>query len=167
MPLFQRPDGWWLLFTERAAHLRSHAGQISFPGGGIDPGDGGPIGAALREAHEEIGLDPADVRVLGVFDDFDTRFGARVTPVVGVVPAAYPYRPDPAEVASLIELPVRFFTAPSARRVEPIVIPDGTTRQIHFYDREPAPVWGITAGIVSGWIDAMASDPLLLETLSS
>ena len=81
--LVARTDGWRVLFTRRTDALRHHAGQVSFPGGRCDPCDATPIDTALREAHEEVGIEPAQVEVLGCLPDYITGTGFRVTPVVG------------------------------------------------------------------------------------
>jgi len=96
-----------VLLTLRPETMRKHPGQISFPGGRIDPGDDGPIGAALREAEEEIGLPPSAVEVIGLADVYRTITGFEVTPVVGIVPPDLPLSPHPGEVADLFEAPLR------------------------------------------------------------
>ena len=105
-----------LLLIERAATLRSHAGQPAFPGGAVDPGDGGPVGAALREAQEEVGLDPASVDVLGTLPDlFLPPSGFVVTPVVAWWRAPHPVGVvDTAEVASVVRVPARPAHRPGA-----------------------------------------------------
>jgi 8-oxo-dGTP pyrophosphatase MutT (NUDIX family) len=111
--LLDRPRGLTLLFTERAAHLKDHAGQISFPGGRIADAETA-VDAALREAHEEIGLHPADVEVLGALDELLTGTGFAVTPVVGYVATrTFVATPDPTEVASAFEVPLEFVLEPA------------------------------------------------------
>jgi len=109
-----------LLFTRRAADLTHHQGQVAFPGGRHHPDEDVDLRAtALREAHEEIGLDPKDVRVLGALDDIETvatRFV--ITPFVGVVPHPYAFTPSPAEVAVIFTVPLRVLQAPDAERQE-------------------------------------------------
>ncbi len=97
-----------VLMTVRSQEVEHHKGEISFPGGVIDPGDAGPQAAALREAQEEVGIAPSDVDVLGPLDDVVTRSGFHVIPFVGVLQRApYPYRPSPKEVAEVLEVPLR------------------------------------------------------------
>jgi 8-oxo-dGTP pyrophosphatase MutT (NUDIX family) len=109
-----------LLFTRRSNRLPHHQGQVAFPGGGHDPAQDRDLEAtALREAHEEIGLDPADVRLLGALDDIETmstRF--LITPFVGVVPYPYAFRPCAREVDAIFTVPIRVLQAPGTARRE-------------------------------------------------
>ena len=99
IPLISHPQGLTVLFTQRTTHLRSHSGQVSFPGGRAEPGDASAEFTALRETEEEIGLSPSAVEVLGRLPDYRTRTGYRVTPVVGLLTPPVAFRPDPNEVA--------------------------------------------------------------------
>jgi 8-oxo-dGTP pyrophosphatase MutT (NUDIX family) len=111
------PAGPDLLLIQRAADLRKHPGQPAFPGGAIDPADGGPVRAALREAAEETGLEPAGVRVLAVMPElYIVRSDFRVTPVLGWWHSPVPVAPgDPAEIAAVIRVPVAELAAPANR----------------------------------------------------
>jgi 8-oxo-dGTP pyrophosphatase MutT (NUDIX family) len=111
--LVNRPEGLQVLFTERAADLPHHPGQISFPGGRREPEDPDDAGAALREAQEEIGLPPAQVEVLGELAPYETVSGYRVKPVVGWVEPPLVLAPDPVEVASVFEVPLDFLLDPA------------------------------------------------------
>ncbi len=148
IPFVLRPDGPTLLLTERSAHLPTHAGQISFPGGRIEAGDGSVDAAALRESREEIGLDAARVTLVGQLGSYSTISGYRVTPVVGVVdPTGLALRPDPGEVASVFELPAWPLLQPSGyerRWIER----RGVRGKSHFIECEGRTVWGATAGML-------------------
>ena len=114
MGLVDREDGPHVLFTRRTEHLRHHAGQVSFPGGALEPGDAGAVAAALRETHEEIGVAAASVEPLGLLDPMVTITGFRVVPVVARIDPAYHAVPDPNEVAEVFELPLDFLLAPDS-----------------------------------------------------
>jgi 8-oxo-dGTP pyrophosphatase MutT (NUDIX family) len=110
--LVNRPDGLQVLLTQRSASLPDHPGQISFPGGRVEADDGSAIAAALREATEEVGLDPQRVSILGELADYETVTGYRVTPIVGWVEPPFDVRPDPMEVADVFEVPLLFVLDP-------------------------------------------------------
>lgn len=112
VPIVNRSDGLAVLFTERSADLPDHAGQISFPGGRVEPSDLDVDAAALRETEEEIGLPRSRVIVLGRLADYETVTGYRVTPVVGWVEPPFPVIPDPIEVADVFEVPLAFLLEP-------------------------------------------------------
>jgi 8-oxo-dGTP pyrophosphatase MutT (NUDIX family) len=113
VPLVNRPEGLQVLLTERAAHLPDHPGQISFPGGRVEPDDADDAAAALREAHEEVGLPPERVEILGELASYDTVTGYRVRPVVGWLEPPLDLVPDPLEVASVFEVPLEFLLDPA------------------------------------------------------
>ncbi|MDD5168046.1 MAG: CoA pyrophosphatase, partial [Syntrophales bacterium] len=106
MPIESGGPGWHILYTRRTDLVEHHKGQVSFPGGRRDPGDSSPEATALREACEEIGLNPADVHILGRMDDFLTVSNYRVTPVVGTMPWPYPLTLSPNEVSRVFTVPV-------------------------------------------------------------
>jgi 8-oxo-dGTP pyrophosphatase MutT (NUDIX family) len=136
-----------ILLTKRTTHLTKHAGQISFPGGRIDPGDSGPEAAALREAREEIGLDPASVEVLGRLTDHVTGTGYRITPVLSVLPPALTYRLSPHEVESIFELPMQVVMDPDAPRRQRQHV-GGVWREYWVWPHPEHFIWGATAAIL-------------------
>ena len=135
-----------LLLIERAATMRSHAGQPAFPGGSGDPGDDGPVAAALREAQEEVGVDPASVEVLGVLPElWLPPSGFAVTPVVAWWRAPHPVRAvDAGEVAAVVRVPLSRLTDPAHRCV--VRHPSGWTGPA--FDTGDLLVWGFTAGVL-------------------
>lgn len=135
-----------LILTQRREHLRTHAGQVAFPGGRIDEGEDATA-AALREAQEELGLNPALVRLLGEADPYCTVTGYWVTPVVGVVPPELDLVPNPEEVADWFEAPLDFVLDPANQRCMTADY-KGRTRnyyQINWQDRQ---IWGATAAML-------------------
>jgi 8-oxo-dGTP pyrophosphatase MutT (NUDIX family) len=135
-----------VILTVRREHLRSHAGQIAFPGGRLDPGED-HVTAALREAQEEIALDPASVRVIGSADPYHTVTGYRVVPIVGVVPAGLDLAPHEDEVADLFEAPLSFLLDPANHRRMSAEF-QGATRQYWEIDWQGRRIWGATAAMI-------------------
>jgi 8-oxo-dGTP pyrophosphatase MutT (NUDIX family) len=135
-----------LILTTRRDNLRTHAGQVAFPGGRIDPGET-PVQAALREAHEELGLNPAQVTVLGEADSYRTVTGYSVTPVVGLVPAGLDLTPNPAEVAGWFEAPLDFVLDPANQRRMSAEF-RGRTRHYYQIDWQGRRIWGATAAML-------------------
>ena len=113
VPLVNRPEGLQLLLTQRSADLPDHPGQISFPGGRVEPEDVSLADAALRETTEEVGLPRERVSVLGQLSEYETVTGYRITPVVGWVEPPFTLAPDPVEVADIFEVPLRFVLDPA------------------------------------------------------
>jgi 8-oxo-dGTP pyrophosphatase MutT (NUDIX family) len=136
-----------VILTERPLTMRKHPGQISFPGGRIDPGDAGPIAAALREAEEEIGLSPHHVEVIGIADLYRTITGFEVTPVVGVIPPDLALRPHPGEVADMFEAPLRFLLDP-ARHIVRSAEYQGRERCYYEISWDGRRIWGATAAMI-------------------
>lgn len=136
-----------VLLTLRSAHLPSHAGQISFPGGKIDPDDAGPLDAALREAEEEVGLSRTLVSPLGYLDAYLSRTGFRIVPVVGIVRPEFGLTLNPGEVDEAFEVPLDFLMSPDNHRRESREWL-GLMRTFHAMTYEKRRIWGITAGIL-------------------
>lgn len=136
-----------VVLTRRADHLSTHSGQIGFPGGRIEPDDAGPVAAALRESHEEIGLPSDRVRPLGFLDPVPTISGFLVQPVVGLVEAEFEARLDPGEVAEVFEVPLEFLVrSGSPRRVQAQY--RGRLRTWHELIWHNRLIWGVTAEII-------------------
>ncbi|GGP26366.1 CoA pyrophosphatase [Silvimonas amylolytica] len=147
VPVVPYNEGTRIILTERAAHLRHHAGQISFPGGRADPHDQNPAATALREAREEIGLCPENVTVVGELGQYHTVTGFNVTPVVGLVQPGMALRPEPGEVATILELPWSTLLDP-ARYEWRWVERRGVKGKSLFVECDTITVWGATAGML-------------------
>lgn len=147
VPLVEREAGWTVLLTQRAANLKDHAGQISFPGGRIEPQDTDAWRAALREAHEEIGLSEEFVEFAGYLPDHWVGTGFRVTPVVGFVNPAYGLRIETAEVHDVFEVPLDFILdeANHKSRQRDLVGVIVDAYEIPYGERN---IWGATAGML-------------------
>ena len=137
----------FLLLTKRTAHLNKHAGQVSFPGGRIDPEDAHAEAAALREAHEEIGLDPARVEIAGRLDDHVTGTGYRITPVIGLLPPGLVHLPSPHEVEAVFEFPLSTLLDPAAPRRQKQHV-GGVWREYWVWPHPDHFIWGATAAIM-------------------
>lgn len=152
------PAAWTTLLVVRARDLAHHPGEIAFPGGRIEAGDGDAIAAALREAEEEVGLARERVRVLGLLDDLVTlSSGAHITPVVGRVDHFRDLRADGRETERLLERPLRRFQEPANVGWDTFELP-GETVRVPVY-RVPERVWGATARIVHTLLIALAEMP--------
>lgn len=149
-------DTQTVLFTQRTAHLAAHAGQISFPGGRIEAQDETPDAGALREAHEEVGVEPSRVEVLGRLPEYHTSTGYRVTPVVGWASAPLAYAPDPHEVADVFEVPLAFLLDSRNHRYESAFF-KGRTRHFWAMPFGPRYIWGATAGMLVTFQRIMAA----------
>jgi 8-oxo-dGTP pyrophosphatase MutT (NUDIX family) len=147
VPLVERAEGLSVILTRRADSLARHSGQIAFPGGRCDPGET-PWATALREAQEEIGLDPAFVAVCGLGDPYETVTGFCVTPVVGFVSPGFTLNAAPAEVAEVFETPFGFLMDPAnhERRFHEGL--DGQRRRYYAMPYQDRFIWGATAGML-------------------
>ena len=141
-----RPDPG-MIFTLRNASLRAHAGQVAFPGGRLDPEDADSVAAALREAHEEIGMPRDAVEVIGQSDQFQTGTGFCIDPIVGIVPPDLALRPAEAEVAAIFEVPLDFLLDPLNCQVTTMELPGGV-RTYHEILWEDHRIWGVTAAML-------------------
>ena len=136
-----------VILTHRPEGMRAHPGQVAFPGGKLDPGEDA-VAAALREAHEELGINSSEVRVIGASDRFVTATGFDVTPVLGLIPPNLQIRPDPIEVASWFEAPLAFLLDPAnhAHRESEL---RGRLRQFLEIEWQGHRIWGVTAAIIA------------------
>jgi 8-oxo-dGTP pyrophosphatase MutT (NUDIX family) len=147
VPIVLREPGPTVLLTRRSPNLADHAGQISFPGGRLEPEDPDAIAAALREATEEIGLAREHVDVVGRIDTYQTRTGYEITPVVGFVSAPFTLLIDPAEVVEAFEVPLAFLVDPANHLREQRSF-KGATREFWAIPYQDYYIWGATAGML-------------------
>jgi 8-oxo-dGTP pyrophosphatase MutT (NUDIX family) len=154
LPLAWRKGEWQLVFTRRTETVEHHKGQVSFPGGGCELDESTPEATALREAREEIGLKPEDVRLLGWMNDYLTITRYRITPVVGVIPWPYRFQLETAEVGRVFTIPLAWLADRNNREEQPFT-PDGIQRPFpvliyHPYDGET--LWGASARITQNFL---------------
>ncbi|MFN7129469.1 MAG: CoA pyrophosphatase [Brevundimonas sp.] len=147
IPVVARPEGATVLLTRRADTLVRHTGQIAFPGGRLDPGENA-VQAALREADEEVALNPAKVEVLGLSDAYETGTGFLVTPVIGWLHEAPVTTPAPAEVAEVFETPWDFLMDAANHRQDFYDMDEGLRRWFWAMPWGERYIWGVTAGIL-------------------
>lgn len=147
VPLVDRPGGLKVLLTQRTDHLHDHPGQISFPGGRMEPGDDSPLATALRETEEEIGLARQFVNVIGYLDSYATGTGFLVTPVVALVSPGFSLSLDTFEVADAFEVPLDFLLDAGNYRRERIEVRTGK-RWFYVIEYEQRYIWGATAGML-------------------
>jgi 8-oxo-dGTP pyrophosphatase MutT (NUDIX family) len=155
VPVWLRPDGARLILTKRASHLKHHPGQIAFPGGKVDAGDDGPVGAALREAWEEIGLSAGLVTVLGALPTHETVTGFTVTPVLALVRGDFAPVPEAGEVEEAFTVPLSHVLDPACYRIERRRW-RGEWRRYYTVPYGPYYIWGATARILRGLADRVA-----------
>ena len=147
VPLVEHDEGVTVLLTRRADTLRSHTGQVAFPGGRCDPGEL-PWETALREAQEEVGLDPGHVTIAGLSSGYQTRTGYDITPVVAFVRPGFSLTPSPDEVADVFETPFAFLMDPDNHERRFMEQAAGLRRYFYAMTYEDRLIWGVTAGIL-------------------
>jgi 8-oxo-dGTP pyrophosphatase MutT (NUDIX family) len=147
VPIIAHPDQLTILLTRRASHLHDHAGQISFPGGRLDPCDGSPEACALREAEEEVGLPPPVTDVVSRLDTYQTRTGFEIVPVVGIVQPPFDLKLDAFEVAEAFEVPLDFIVDPANHRRDSRIF-QGAERHFWAMPYGTYYIWGATAGML-------------------
>lgn len=157
VPIVLHPESPSLLLTLRASHLRSHAGQISFPGGRLEPSDSNLAAAAVRETQEEIGIDSSRIELLGFLSDQIIRSGYRITPVVALLRPGFTVTADSTEVAEVFELPLEFALTAGNYRSRA-----GRARGLSFEIWElpygERNIWGATAGILANLRELLAGE---------
>jgi 8-oxo-dGTP pyrophosphatase MutT (NUDIX family) len=146
-PIVRRDGRHTVLLTQRTAHLRDHAGQISFPGGRVEAGDASPTHTALRETEEEIGLARDRIEILGFLPEYRTGTGFRVTPVVALVLPPFELKPDPFEVAEVFEVPLDFLLDPANHQRHSMHY-RGALRNYYAMPYGDYFIWGATAGMI-------------------
>jgi len=147
VPLVDREEGYTVILTRRSDNLRSHTGQVALPGGRRDPGESA-WQTALREAHEEIGLEPAFVDLAGLATPYETGSGYLITPVVGFVREGFSITPNPQEVADVFETPFGFLMNPANYEEKELEVADGERRMFYAARHEDQYIWGATAGML-------------------
>jgi 8-oxo-dGTP pyrophosphatase MutT (NUDIX family) len=159
-PIFDDGDQAWMILTRRSSSLRLHTGEVSFPGGRLDEGEEA-VAAALREAHEEVGIDPATVEVIGRLSTITTvRNPSPINPFVALLNGGRPRLvPNPAEVERVITVPVAELFAEEVYREESWDLGDYGVRPFYFFELIGDTVWGATARIVRELIDVVWGIP--------
>jgi 8-oxo-dGTP pyrophosphatase MutT (NUDIX family) len=158
VPVVRRDPELTVLLTLRTGHLNSHAGQIAFPGGKLDRSDRGVVEAALREAHEEIGLEASHIETLGFLDRYLTRTAYSVVPVVAMVVPDFKATPHPGEVSDMFEVPLRFLMTRENHQIHSL---DWRGRTRHYYAMPYGEryIWGPTAGMIKNLYDRLYAAP--------
>jgi 8-oxo-dGTP pyrophosphatase MutT (NUDIX family) len=147
VPLVDRDGELTVLLTQRTDHLNDHAGQVSFPGGRLEEHDRHAIDAALRETHEEIGLEERFIEVVGCLDDYETVTGYLVTPVVSFVRPGFTLALDTFEVADTFEVPLDFIMDP-ANHATGARMRHGEQRRFYFFECQERYIWGAAAAML-------------------
>lgn len=155
IPLIERPTGLNVILTKRASHLKHHPGQIAFPGGKVDDTDSDEIAAALREAHEEIGLEADNVEVLGKIPFHETVTHFQIAPVVGRVKQPFTPKPEPGEVAEVFEVPLAYLSNGANYLIEGRFW-GGSKRLYYVAPYGPYYIWGATARMLRGFAERLA-----------
>jgi len=156
VPLFKKGEDCHLLFTKRSDQVKYHKGEISFPGGVVDEEDLELISTALREAHEEIGLEKSDVQIIGILDDIVTITQFIVTPIVGLFPYPYPFKVSEVEIAELIEVPLSSLLDEKCLSQKEITR-GGQEEVVYAYQYGKHTIWGATARILKQFLDLIPS----------
>jgi 8-oxo-dGTP pyrophosphatase MutT (NUDIX family) len=157
--LIERENGPTVLLTRRADTLRRHTGQVALPGGRRDPGETS-VQTALREAHEEVGLEPRFVQPLGLSTPYQTGTGYLITPVVGFVRQGFSLAPNPDEVADIFETPFAFLMDMANYQEHERELPTGERRRFYATTHDDRYIWGATAGILRALYERLSGAAL-------
>ena len=155
--IIPRPDGATALLTQRPDTMATHAGQVAFPGGKVDPVDADEVAAALREAEEEVNVAKQDVELVAKSAPYLTGTKFRITPVVGLLPADVAPVGDPTEVAAVFETPLSFLMNPDNHTARSTVW-QGTSRTYYDMPHGGYRIWGVTAGIIRNLYETLYED---------
>jgi 8-oxo-dGTP pyrophosphatase MutT (NUDIX family) len=157
--LFEEDGEARVVLTRRSSQLRSHTGQVSFPGGRLEDGEA-PLAAALREAAEEVGIDPRDVEILGQLSALTTfSSGAGITPFVGALPGRPRLRPNPAEVERAFDVSLAELVSEGVYHLELWELPGAGWREMYIFDVAGDTVWGATARMLGELLDLIFEAP--------
>lgn len=159
LPLFVKDGSCHILFTKRSDKVRYHKGEISFPGGNYDATDDDLLATALREAHEEIGLKPQDVSLLGALDEMLTMTDFIVSPFVGHMPYPYTFVPSPDEIAEIIILPLADFLKEGVLSEEYRTV-NNKTNKVSIYHSGGHVIWGATAWMLRQFLELIPQEEL-------
>lgn len=154
LPIVERKERT-VLFTERSAHLPKHAGQVSFPGGRVEPNDTSLVQTALRETHEETGIEPGFITVAGFLDAYETGTGYAVLPVVGLLSEGFALVPNTSEVAKIFEVPLSFLLDPANRQKNQMEW-QGRMRSFYAFRYNGHYIWGATAAMLVNFGERLA-----------
>lgn len=153
VPIQEREDGDYLIFTQRAEGLNHHSGQVAFPGGRVDPVDRGELEAALRESHEEIGILPTHVRILGQLDQVRAAYNFAVTPFVGHIPSPYEFRLNHSETAAVFSVPISALLEPGCFVMEDRYFDLERRHPVYHFYYQGWDIWGATARILKQFLE--------------
>ncbi|MGC8121192.1 NUDIX hydrolase [Marinobacter sp. VGCF2001] len=154
VPVTDNAENPEMVFTLRSANLKTHRGQVSYPGGKRDPEDSSLVATALRETHEEIGLPPDQVQVISPLGQVMSRYGILVTPYVGVVPDDHPVVPNPHEIESVFRVPLSFFLEDRRERTDALHFLNHTF-YVPCYRWERYQIWGLSAVVLVDFLNAV------------
>lgn len=156
IPLLRVEEEWQILFTRRTDRVETHKGQVAFPGGACDHGDADRVSTALRETHEEIGVPPDAVRVLGLMRPMPTVTGFLVTPVVGVMRWPLPLQLEECEVSRVFQVPLNWLLDPANHTERLYTRSNGSSEMVVFYQPyDGETIWGVTGRIVADFLSLL------------